>query len=146
MAKTKTEKAPAKPAKTPSTKGTKGARKAAAKAASASAAAARTPLARRTAQHGSKDDLAKKLAASLAVGDQDAGALADRLRIASNAQLLRLGEVVETVTRKYGGRDQLIAKLGQLTGKSKDKDYLAKLGTFPLPKLLDLARSAEKRA
>ena len=28
---------------------------------------------------------------------------------------------------------------------SKDKDYLAKLATVPLPKLLDLARASERR-
>ena len=34
------------------------------------------------------------------------------------------------------------AAIGAATGKAKDKDYLAKLGTLTLPKLLDLARTA----
>lgn len=104
------------------------------------------PLARVKALHGSKDALVKKLADAIAVGDQDPDVLGERLRRVSNQALLRLERVVTTVKDKYGSRDKLIESLGKTLNKAKDKDYLAKLGTFPLPKLLDLARSAERRA
>ena len=89
-----------------------------------------------------KDALVKKISEPLAVDDQDPDVLGERLRKASNQQLLRLAKVVETVQQKYGGRTQLIQALGTKFGKAKDKDYLAKLGSFSLPRLLDLVRSA----
>lgn len=106
---------------------------------------ARGPLARVKALAGSKDELVKKLVEPLAHDDQDPDALGDRLRKASNQQLLRLLAVVETVKQKYGSRDKLIESLGKTLGKAKDNDYLARLRTFSLPRLLDLAKSAERR-
>jgi hypothetical protein len=105
----------------------------------------RHPRGRVTALHVSKEALAKSLAESLAKPDEDTGVIADRLRTASNSQLLRLQHVVETVKSKYGDRTKLIAKIGSTENKAKDKDFLAKLDGFSLPQLLDLAQSHEKR-
>jgi hypothetical protein len=110
------------------------------------AALPRHPRARVTAAHGSKEALAKSLADALARADEDTGVIADRLRTASNSQLLRLQSVVATVKEKYGDRAKLIAKIGTAEHKSKDKDYLAMLESLSLPNLLDLARAHEKRA
>jgi len=107
--------------------------------------AARHPHGRVKA-HGSKEDLVKKLVEPLAAEDQDTDALSARLSKASNAQLLRLLRVVDAVKEKYGSRAKLIEAVGKAVGKAKDKDFLAKLGSFSLPRLLDLARSAERRA
>jgi hypothetical protein len=106
----------------------------------------RGPFARVKALAGTKDELVKKLVEPLAIGDEDTDALGARLRTASNAQLLRLQKVVEAVKQKYGSRDKLIDAIGKTLGKAKDNDYLAKLRTFSLPKLLDMARSNERRA
>ena len=102
----------------------------------------RHPKARLAKLHSSKADLAKTLAGALAAGDEDTGALTARLSKASNTQLLRLQKVVETVKSKYGSREKLIEAIGSAANKSKDKDYLAKLATYPLPRLLDLAPRA----
>ena len=117
----------------------------AAKSASTAPVGPRHPRARVVARHESKDALAKTLAESLARPDEDTAQIADRLRTASNSQLLRLQHVVETVKAKYGDRAKLIAKLGDAGQKSKDKDYLAKLDKFSLPQLLELATSHERR-
>ena len=106
----------------------------------------RHPKARLAKLHGNKADLAKSLAPALVAGDEDAGAVSDRLSKASNTQLLRLQKVVETVKEKFGSRDKLIEAIGTAQNKSKDKDFLAKLATFPLPRLLDLATSATRSA
>ena len=106
----------------------------------------RHPAGRVTANHGGKEALAKALAPMLVTGDEDAGSVATRLSTASNAQLLRLQKVADAVKQKWGSRDALITALGTLEKKSGDKDYLAKLGTFSLPKLFDLAVSADRRA
>lgn len=106
----------------------------------------RHPAGRVKAAHESKAALAKALAPMLVRGDEDADTIATRLTTASNAQLLRLQRVADAVKQKWGSRDALISALGDAEKKSKDKDYLAKLGTFSLPKLYDLATSAQRRA
>ena len=115
------------------------------KAERAATAKPRHPKARVTAAHESKAALAKSLAPSLARKDEDEGHITERLATASNQQLLRLHGVVATVKEKYGDREKLIAKLGELEKKSKDKDYLAKLETMGLPQLLELVTSHERR-
>ena len=150
--KSEAEKTAAKPAKKPAAKSAPKKGKEAAKAAApkkekaAAAPVARGPLARLKALHGSKEELVKKIVEPLAGPEEDTDALGERLRKASNAQLLRLARVVETVKSKYGGRDGLVQALAKLQAKAKDNDYLAKLGTFSLPKLWDMARSIERRA
>jgi len=106
---------------------------------------ARHPKARVLEAHGGKDALAKSLAATLAKGDEDTDQVEARLRTASNAQLLRLQQISEMVKQKWGNRDKLIAAIGTVEKKSGDKDYLAKLETYSLAHLVDLAKAAERR-
>ncbi|HVV83124.1 MAG TPA: hypothetical protein VHE35_08585 [Kofleriaceae bacterium] len=105
----------------------------------------RGPRARLLELHGSKEKLVDKLAPGLVGDGEDEGALKERLGKASNQQLLRLAGVVDAVTKAYGSKDKLVAALAKALGKAKDKDYLARLGSFSLPKLYDLARSNERR-
>lgn len=119
----------------------------AAKPAKPAKAAAKTgPLARVVALYGSKDKLVDKLAPGLAHDGEDEGTLKDRLRKASNQQLLHLASVLDAVTKAYGSRDKLVAALAKALNKAKDKDYLARLGGFSLPRLYDLIRSTERQA
>ena len=104
----------------------------------------RHPKARVIAGHDSKAALAKALAPVVARADEDTGALEQRLKKASNAQLLRLQRATKTLQDKYGNRDKLIAAIGAATHKAKDKDYLAKLETYSLPQLLDLAAASAR--
>ena len=64
----------------------------------------------------------------------------------SNRKLLRLADVSKRVKDKYGTRDKLVETLGKSLGKSKDADYLTRLRNISTPRLLDLARTAERRA
>ena len=146
MATKKTTKKKAAPKATKTTKAAPKAKKEKAPKGEAKEAAPRHPKARVTKLHSSKADLAKSLAASLTIGDEDSGAVEGRLRTASNMQLLRLQHVVETVKTKYGSREKLIEAISNAQKKSKDKDYLTKLATYPLPRLLDLATSATRTA
>jgi RecJ-like exonuclease len=126
------------------------AKKAAPKVKAAPAAPAkilpRHPKARVADAHSSKAALAKAIAPLLARTDQDTGALEDRLKKASNAQLLRLQRATQTLQKKYGNREKLIAAIGEAQRKATDKDYLAKLDTYSLPVLLDLAAAGSVRA
>jgi hypothetical protein len=105
---------------------------------------ARHPLGRVKERFGTKEDLVKTLVEPLAAADEDTDIVKDRLLKASNQQLLRLQRVVTTVKEKWGSRDKLIAAIGAAMKKTKDQDYLAKLATFSLPRLLDLGISAER--
>lgn len=104
----------------------------------------RHPKARVTKLHKGKEELAKALASSLAREDEDSGQIADCLKTASNQQLLRLHDAVETMKSKYGNRAKLVAAVAG--AQHKDKDYTAKLEKLSLPNLLELAKSAERRA
>jgi hypothetical protein len=106
----------------------------------------RHPKARVVAAHGSKAALAAAVAKAIARADQDTGALEAQLKTASNAQLLRLSRATETLKEKFGSREKLIAAIGAATKKSKDQDYLAKLDSYSLPQLLDLAASSQRAA
>ena len=135
--------------KTEKTAAPKAAAKTAPKAVAPKAAKAaqgpRHPKAR-VAAAGTKADLAKAIASSIARSSQDAGDVETQLKTASNQQLLRLQRVVETVKKKWGNRDKLISAISTAQNKSKDKDYLAKLDSFSLPQLVDLASAGERRA
>ena len=106
----------------------------------------RHPMARVVAGHGSKAALATAIAKAIARADQDTGALESQLKKASNAQLLRLERATQTLKEKFGDRGKLIAAIGVATNKSKDKDYLAKLDSYSLPQLLDLAAASQRAA
>ena len=82
----------------------------------------------------------------MATAADDTAELSKRLLKASNQKLLHLAGVVETVKKKYGNREKLVAAIGKTANRVKDKDYLTKLATLSLPRLLDLAQSSERRA
>lgn len=106
----------------------------------------RHPKGRVTEGHGGKEALAKALAASLATDNEDSDTVAGKLKTASNTQLLRLQKVVQVVKDKWGSREKLIQALLDGAKAGKDKDYGAKLSTFSLPRLVDMAQSATRRA
>jgi len=106
----------------------------------------RHPMARVIAAHGSKAALAAAIAKALARADQDTGTLESQLKKASNAQLLRLQRATQTLKEKFGDRTKLIAAIGAASNKGKDKDYLAKLDTYSLPQLLDIAAASQRAA
>ena len=60
-------------------------------------------------------------------------------------QLLKLANVAEQVKKQYGGRDKLVDALTKALNRAKDQPFVAKLATFSLPRLYDLARAAERR-
>lgn len=104
----------------------------------------RHPRGRLLAAHGSKEALAKSIAPALARGDEDSDAIAARLKTASNQQLLRLARMAETVKKKWGSREKLIAAIGAAKKKSKDQDFLKRLDSYSLPQLVDLATAATR--
>lgn len=56
-----------------------------------------------------------------------------------------MSDVAKQITDR-GGREKVISALGTSLGRSKDEDYLTKLGTFSNGRLMDMLRVAEKSA
>ncbi len=104
----------------------------------------RHPKGRVAEAHGGKAAIAKAIAPLIARASEDTDAVEVRLRTASNAQLLRLSRATQILKDKFGDREKLIAAIGAASKKSKDKDYLAKLDSYSLSRLLDLAASAQR--
>lgn len=107
---------------------------------------ARHPKGRVTDKHGGKEALAKALAPALATDSENSDSIADRLKTASNMQLLRLQKVVALVKDKWGSREKLIQAILDAGKQQKDKDFVTKLSSFSLPQLVDIATSSARSA
>ena len=99
-----------------------------------------SPLQRTQAEHGSKDELAKKVLAFLDVPeDEDKADFEHRIGTLSNKKLLRLYDAHEAIG-KLGGKDAVVEKVTKARFNGGNADYAAKISGFTEPKLLDLAR------
>jgi hypothetical protein len=105
-----------------------------------------TPLQAMKRLYQSKDKLIDKVVDIAREADEEKDEVVRRLATVSNKKLLRLGEVSKVLKDRYGGsKDKLVAAVSQAVGKAKDKDYVARLGTYSAARLLDLVQSAERR-
>ena len=104
-----------------------------------------TPLARVKEEFGGKDKLVDKIVGLLGSGDEPKDDLRRRLLGTANNKLIRLHGVA-TQVKSAGGKDQLAAAAAQEMGRGKDKDYVAKLGTFSSGRLTDILQSAKRRS
>jgi len=105
----------------------------------------KSPLARVKEEFGGKDKLVDKIVGLLASGDESKDDLRKRLLGAANSKLIRLAGRA-TSLKEIGGHDKLAAATAGALGRTKDADYVAKLGTYSSGRLLDLKSVAEKRA
>ncbi len=62
----------------------------------------------------------------------------------SNTKLLRLHTLLTEAKESFGTRDKLVAAIVELAKRDKDKGYAARLGDYPLPRLLDLHRTLSR--
>jgi hypothetical protein len=96
--------------------------------------------------HGTKDQLISKVLEMFTPAEGESREdYAKRLKYVANAKLLRLAEVGANIT-KLGGAATLITKVAELKGQAKDKDFVAKLGTLPLPRLLETYQTLSRKA
>jgi len=77
---------------------------------------------------------------------EDAAEVKERLVSASNKKLLRLAEVSKQIKDDYGSKDKLADALAKALGRAKDSDYVTKLKSLSATRLLDMMKSAGKRA
>lgn len=95
--------------------------------------------------HARKEKVVSGIVDQLVRAGEDAGDLKAKLVKASNAQLLRL-EKAAAEAKKAGGRAKIASTIATSQKRAKDKDYLKKLESFPLPKLLDLLKVSNRSA
>ncbi|MBA3545577.1 MAG: hypothetical protein H0T76_03755 [Nannocystis sp.] len=96
--------------------------------------------------HGTKDQLISKVLEMFTPAEGESKEeYAKRLKYVANAKLLRLSEVGTTIA-KLGGAATLITKIAEFKGQAKDKDFVAKLGTMPLPRLLETYQTLDRKA
>lgn len=108
----------------------------------------KSPLAVVKDKFGGKDKLVDQIVGMLEspASDEPKDELRKRLLGAANKKLLHLHAVASTVKDKYGSREKLVAAAATALGRTKDKDYVTKLGTLSTPRLLDLTKVAERKA
>lgn len=75
------------------------------------------------------------------IGDPDGGTL-DRLKHASNAQLVRLYEAGQELQKRFSNRENLEAEIlkAKFPNGGVDEKYKARLSGYGVPRLLDMHR------
>lgn len=95
--------------------------------------------------YGSKDQLISKVIELLTPADGESREdFSKRLKYVANAKLLRLVQIGEKI-KELGGRSALVAKLAELKGQAKDKDFTASLGKLSLARLLDTYQALTRK-
>lgn len=62
----------------------------------------------------------------------------------SNQKLLKLHDALSLAKQRFGSRDKLVSAILELSRRTKDAGYSARLKTYPLPQLLDMHKSADR--
>jgi hypothetical protein len=108
---------------------------------------ASTPLAIVKDRFGSKEKLVKAVE-GLASKDLWLDRVNEEKGLArvSNAKLIRLHDTLEDAKKRFGSRDKLISVICKIEKREKDDGYKTRLGSYPLPRLVDLHDAADKRA
>ena len=63
------------------------------------------------------------------------------LKHVSNAKLLRLHGIFESVKEQFGTRDKLIDAVLEQQNRLKDGDYRKRLAAYPVPRLFDMYKN-----
>jgi hypothetical protein len=64
----------------------------------------------------------------------------------SNSKLLKLHDTLSAVKEKFGTRAKMVDAILTLENRTKDTGLKARIEAYPVPRLYDLYKSAEKRA
>ena len=93
-------------------------------------------------EHGSKAELAKKVYDLLDHPEDtdEAHELEARVQTMSNRKLLRMWNAYQVLDSNFGSKEELIDAVTKARFPGGNEDYAAKLGTFTVPRLLDVAR------
>ncbi len=94
---------------------------------------------------GSKGELVQKILGALGPNQGETPeATTQRLARVSNAKLLHLLSVAEKA-KKLGGRESIVQAIAKHKGHAQDGDYVKKLSTYSLARLVDTLQSLKRR-
>ncbi len=100
-----------------------------------------SPLQRVRDEHGSKEELAKKVIGILEKGeDEEQDAFEHRVNTMSNRKLLRLWQSNATLNDKWGSKDALAQAITKARFPGGNTDYQTKISGYSIGRLIDLAR------
>lgn len=103
-----------------------------------------SPVQQMRADHKTKAELADKVLALLEQpADEDREVFERRIRTMSNTKLMRLWNAYQTLSAKYGTREELINKIVLAQFPSDHAGYRTKVSGYTVPRLLDLARQVK---
>jgi hypothetical protein len=106
----------------------------------------RTPLAEVKDRFGSKEALVKEIEKLTAKKDLLTDKLSEKgLERVSNTKLLRLHRLVTEVSNQFSDRGAMVDAYLALKGRAKDQPYKEKLMTFPLGRMYDMYRMAQRK-
>ncbi len=106
-----------------------------------------SPLAQVKKRFGSKEKLVEAVRALATEAlwldrvDPDKG-----LERVSNRKLLHLHAVLSEVKERFGSREKLVEAILELERRVADAGFRQRLARYPLPRLWDVYRSAQRRA
>lgn len=107
---------------------------------------AQSPLQIVKEKFGSKDKLVDTLVGMLEPAEGESKEeFTERLKRVANAKLLHLHGVSEKV-KELGGKDKIVAKIAELKGHAKDKDFVTKLSEQSASSLVDMHDSLARKA
>ncbi len=111
----------------------------------------KSPLATVKEKFGEKSKLVEAVKAlatdDLWLGRTSADRGHDRgLEHVSNAKLLRLHAVLTEVKEKFGTRAKLVDEILAAEKRTKDAGFKKRIEAYPVPRLYDIFKSAQKRA
>ena len=64
----------------------------------------------------------------------------------SNAKLLKLHTLLSDAKDRFGSREKIVSAILEAKNRAKDTGLRSKLAAYPLPRLLDVYRSAARAA
>lgn len=67
------------------------------------------------------------------------------LNVVSNAKLLKLYATFKAAKEKFGSRSKLIDAIVEVEKRTKDEGFRKRIDAYPVPRLFDLWKSAQKR-
>ncbi len=108
----------------------------------------KSPLATVKEAHGDKKSLVSAVEAFSKNADLWFSAKSEGKGLAhvSNGKLLKLLATFNAVKTQFGTRAKLVSAIADLEKRTKDEGYKARLGGYPVPRLFDMYKSADKRA
>ena len=104
-----------------------------------------TPLTKMKRLYGNKEALIASLPESIRHAGENVTDFKKRMQSVSNGKLLRLSDLSKRVQEHYSDKTSLVKAVATMKMKLKDSDYIKKLETYSMGKLLSMLDKSSKK-